>query len=84
MFINVKPPQARHSHPNTFILIIKPTTPIFKIQIAQIKATALLIIEENGLEVFEHAMGVILHLASANCIAYPYIPPRPPSRLIRY
>ena len=64
----VSPPsetQTRHMHPNTFILIIKPTTPIFKIQIAQIKATALLITEENGLEVSGYVMGVILHLALA-------------------
>jgi hypothetical protein len=53
-------------HPNTFILIIKPTTPIFKNQIAQIKANTLLITEENGLEVSEYVVGVILHLALAN------------------
>ena len=40
--------------------------------------------EENGLEVFEHAIGVILHLTSANYMAYLYIPLRPPSRLIYY
>ena len=44
----------------------------------------LLITEENGLEVFEHAVAVILYLASANYMAYPHIPPRPPSRLIHY
>ena len=59
-------PPTRYTHPNTFILIIKPTTPVFKIQIAQIKATTLLIIEENGLEVSGYVIGVILHLALAN------------------
>jgi hypothetical protein len=44
----------------------------------------LLITEENGLEVFKYAVGVILHLVSASYIAYPYIPPRPPFRLIHY
>ena len=62
---NVKPPQARHLHPNISILIIKPITPIFKIQIAQIKATVLIITEENGLEVFRYIMGVISHLVLA-------------------
>jgi hypothetical protein len=61
-----QPPLTRHMHPNTFILIIKPTTPIFKNQIAQIEANTLLITEENGLEVSGYVMGVILYLALAN------------------
>jgi hypothetical protein len=53
-------------HLNTFILIIKPITPIFKNEIAPIKATTLLIIKENGLEVSGYVIGVILYLALAN------------------
>ena len=56
----------RYMYPNTFILIIKPITPIYKNQIAQIEANTLLIIEENGLEVSGYIVGVILHLALAN------------------
>ena len=55
--------------------------PIFKIQIAQIKATMLLITEENGLEVSGYIVGVILHLALANQMAYHHTLLKLPSRL---